>query len=306
MVVAAFRGLFLYGSLAFVTYVGISNLRSLPEGALSLRFILVVIVLGFIYPLPLLLIAVAWGCFLRGFGVAASWRQIIVVYGRANLAKYIPGNVFQFAGRQLMGNDRRWSNFAVSSSTIFEIFAIVLAAAIVTLVLLMIAPVGHFPAAWPISAVATLVVAIAPMAVLFFRFAGKTVPFGSDIFRATTVLSSPALPIALLLYLVFFCVLGQMAVATLYGITGHWVLSLSQPFTLAYTAAWFVGYITPGAPGGVGVREAALVVLLGPSLGEATALSVAAGLRCLTMLGDLLLFAACHSRESAWWNAWRL
>jgi glycosyltransferase 2 family protein len=305
IVIATFRGLFLYGSLAFVTYVGISNLRSLPEGVLSLNFILVIVVLGFLYPLLLVLIAVAWGCFLRGFGVAASWREIIVVFGRANLAKYIPGNVFEFVGRQLMGNDRRWSNFAVLCSTILEILIIVFASALVTLAMLIIAPVRNIPAEGSIFVVAALVVGMLVLGALFITSTWKFLPFGDLIGRATVILYSPALPVALVLYLVFFFVLGQMVVATLYGITGHWVSGLSQPFTLAYTAAWFIGYITPGAPGGLGVREAALVVLLGPSLGDATALSVAAGLRCLTILGDLVLFAACHCHTSSFRNPWR-
>src|SRR6516162_4677051 len=147
MGVAAIRGVFLYGSLAFVAYVAVYNVRSLSEGVLSLRFTFVIIVLGIIHALLLVLIALVWGSFLRAFGVAASWREIILIYGRANLAKYIPGNVFEYAGRQVMGNDRRWSNFAVISSTISEIVIIVLAAAIVTLMLLVIAPVGNIPAA---------------------------------------------------------------------------------------------------------------------------------------------------------------
>jgi hypothetical protein len=303
VVVAALRGLFLYGSLAFVAYVAVSNVRSLPEGALSLRFALVIIALGMIHAMLLILIAVAWGCFLRTFGVAASWHEIIVVFGRANLAKYLPGNVFEFVGRQMMGNDRHWSNFAVLSSTIFEILAIVFAAAIVTLMLLAIAPLRNIPAAGPIFLVAALVVSTFVAAALFFISARKFLPFRDLIGRTTALLHSPALPIALLLYLVFFCAFGEMTVATLYGITGRWVWSLSHPFTVAYTAAWFVGYVTPGAPGGVGVREAALVVLLGPSLGEATALSVAAGLRLLTMLGDLLLFVMCQCFTSSRWTS---
>jgi uncharacterized membrane protein YbhN (UPF0104 family) len=304
--VAALRGVFLYGSLAFVVYVGVSNVRSLPEGALSLRFALVIILLGIIYALLVVLIAIAWGWFLRAFGVVATWPEIILVYGRANLAKYIPGNVFEFAGRQLMGNDRHWSNFAVLCATIFEILIIVFAAAIVTLMLLAIAPVRNIPAAESIFVVAALVATTFVVGALFFTSTWRFLPFRDLIGRTIAILHSPALPIALLLYLVFFFALGEMAVATLYGITGHWLLSLSHPFTVAYTAAWFVGYVTPGAPGGVGVREAALVVLLGPSLGEATALSIAAGLRCLTMLGDLLLFTACRWRTSSSWNPWRL
>ena len=167
--------------------------------------------------------------------------------------------------------------------------------------LLVIGPREDIPAARAISLIAALIVTTVLVVALFFRFGGQYLPFSALIARTTAILRSPALPIAVLLYLLFFCALGEMTVAVLYGITDRWVWSVSGPFTVAYTAAWFIGYITPGAPGGLGMREAALVVPLGPSLGEATALSVSAGLRCLTILGDLLLFAACPC-----WNPWRI
>jgi glycosyltransferase 2 family protein len=293
---AAFRGLLLYGSLAFLIYVAASNVRSLPEGAFSLRFALVIIALGNIYAVLLMLIAVAWGGFLWTLGVNASWREVILVYGRANLAKYLPGNIFQFAGRHVMGSDLRWSDHALLCSTALEILVIVLSAALVNLLLLTIFPLEEIPGTGPIAVVSAVIVTTLVTGTLLFIPARKFLPFRNFAEQITAVLYSRAPAIAVLLYMVFFFTLGEMTVATFYGINGRWVWRLWQQFTVAYTAAWLIGYVTPGAPGGVGVREAALVVLLRPSLGEAAALSVAAGLRFLTMLGDLLLFAACHCR----------
>jgi uncharacterized membrane protein YbhN (UPF0104 family) len=46
----------------------------------------------------------------------------------------------------------------------------------------------------------------------------------------------------------------------------------------------------PGAPGGLGVREAALVTLLGATLGQSTVLLAAVMFRIITTLGDGLFF----------------
>jgi hypothetical protein len=65
--------------------------------------------------------------------------------------------------------------------------------------------------------------------------------------------------------------------------------------TVAFALAWVIGLVTPGSPGGLGVRETALVVLLAPMTGADRALVLALGLRVVTVVGDgvgfLLSFA---------------
>ena len=294
VVVAGLRGCLFYGSLAFVAHVVIRNLGSLPAGVWSVRFLLVITVLGVLYGMLIILIAVAWGSFLHALGVVASWPEIIVVYGKTNLAKYLPGNVFHFAGRQLVGHDHGWSEFAIFSSTVFEISLVVLAATLVMTILFAIVPLENIPIAGMISMVSAGVLSAFVVAALVLIFGSRFLPFRATIERIMALVHSPALPISLLLYLVFFCAMGGITIAMLYGLNGRWACSLFQQFTVSYTVAWLIGYISPGAPGGIGVREAALVALLGPSLGEGTAVSVACGLRCVTILGDLLLFATCQ------------
>jgi hypothetical protein len=60
----------------------------------------------------------------------------------------------------------------------------------------------------------------------------------------------------------------------------------------AYAAAWLAGFALPGAPGGLGVREAAFIMLVEPTLGAVPGLEIAMATRVVTTLGDLLFFAA--------------
>ncbi|REJ77060.1 MAG: hypothetical protein DWQ36_18240 [Acidobacteria bacterium] len=58
--------------------------------------------------------------------------------------------------------------------------------------------------------------------------------------------------------------------------------------------AFLAGYVVPGAPGGLGVRESLLVVLLGNEMGDSQALALALQFRLATVAADLLLFGiAC-------------
>lgn len=63
-------------------------------------------------------------------------------------------------------------------------------------------------------------------------------------------------------------------------------------FTLLFASAWVVGYLVPGAPGGVGVREALMLLLLTPTTGAAVAAALGVTMRVATLLGDGVAFLA--------------
>jgi hypothetical protein len=54
--------------------------------------------------------------------------------------------------------------------------------------------------------------------------------------------------------------------------------------------AWTAGFVTPGAPGGLGVRDALLVGMLTPAFGPAVSVGIALAFRIVTTLGDIVAF----------------
>lgn len=63
----------------------------------------------------------------------------------------------------------------------------------------------------------------------------------------------------------------------------------------AYTAGYLVGFVAPLAPGGLGVREATLVLLLAPRYGTATALGVSLAIRVANVAGELVAVSLVHA-----------
>jgi hypothetical protein len=57
-----------------------------------------------------------------------------------------------------------------------------------------------------------------------------------------------------------------------------------------YAFAWAIGFITPRAPAGLGVREAVLLAVLAPRLGSFVVVIASLLMRITTTLGDLLFF----------------
>jgi hypothetical protein len=58
-----------------------------------------------------------------------------------------------------------------------------------------------------------------------------------------------------------------------------------------FALAWVAGFITPGAPAGLGVRDAILMTGLTPIFGPGNALGVTVVMRLVTSVGDALAFA---------------
>ena len=68
---------------------------------------------------------------------------------------------------------------------------------------------------------------------------------------------------------------------------------------LAYLIAWLAGFVVPGAPGGLGVRESMLVLLLS-NTGEsasAMALGLGFGMRFVSTLGDVIAVAIAYGLD---------
>ncbi len=59
-----------------------------------------------------------------------------------------------------------------------------------------------------------------------------------------------------------------------------------------FALAWVAGFVTPGAPAGLGVRDAIMVAGLSPVYGAGTALGVTVIMRLATSAGDALAFLA--------------
>jgi len=95
--------------------------------------------------------------------------------------------------------------------------------------------------------------------------------------------------IASFLYLVTFFIVGLLLdshARILFGADNSQILTL----TAIFAWSWIAGYITPGAPAGLGVREAVLVSALTPLYGASVAVGLTVSLRVVTTMGDGLVF----------------
>jgi len=61
-----------------------------------------------------------------------------------------------------------------------------------------------------------------------------------------------------------------------------------------FALAWVLGFIVPGAPGGIGIREVILAGLYAQELGQGIAIGLSVVLRVIPSLGVLVAFGLAY------------
>lgn len=229
-----------------------------------------------------LALGAAWIALVRCMADAhARARPLLIAHLRAQVAKYLPGNVFHFAYRHAAARAEGVGHVALGGALALESALLIAASAIVALGVVAdprlesVVPHARL-GVWAAPLLAALAIAAA---LALTRRYGRA--------RASLRETALTLVAVLAIDLVFFA-LAAVALRLL----------CAQPTAMPFSAwcgwlslAWVVGYVTPGAPGGIGLRETVLVLGLQNVLGEADALAVALAYRLLTLIADGLLAA---------------
>jgi hypothetical protein len=259
------------------------------------------------HPLSLGL-AVAFGAVvygMAGFLLAEAWRQILAaerptapvpayhaVYGRTQIAKYLPGNFFHLAGRQTLGRGLGHSQASLALASIVEAALLIAVASCLALPLALDRLVSTSLAA-PFAAILVLTAVVVGMCGVARRY-GRWLP---ERFRAALGdpirLSVSRLVRAAVLQTAFFVTGGVLLWFTSQTLGGPEPRSLPAGTAISALAlAWVVGFVTPGSSAGIGVREALLIVMLGSHLGSSDSTIAALMMRVVTTVGDVIFFVA--------------
>lgn len=261
--------------------------------------------------LPLLAAAVlTWSAYL---GLIWSWRTLLAAWGRpiaplagarvwalASLGRYLPGKVWTIAGMALLSQRLGvplW--MSAVAAVLFQLVAIttgIVASALTGGQLLSalepslrISTVGVAVAA----AAAAVVIAMPPI----FRRLVRMVPGAAE--------ADPP-PVSALL----IAGIANLGAWICYGVA-FWLVAegtlpnarLDLPTAIAaYTTSYLIGFLAAFAPGGLGVRESVLIVVLRDAvgLGEAAALAIASRFFITVVeLGFVLPFALLGRKAGA-------
>ena len=231
-----------------------------------------------------------WTWVLQDLNQPVNRPQFVQVYLKTNLAKYLPGNVWHYYGRISAAMAAGVTTSAATLSVLLEPLLMVAAALVIVLLSTQTSTINSHLSlqGLPIFGLATVLIAVHP---LFLNRAITS--FGklkAKAIRSTTIKSQdfqiqryPIRPL-----------LGELGFVLLRG-TGFLLTLLAfEPLELnqiplllgAFSLAWLLGVIVPGAPGGLGVFEATAIALLHHSFSPGLLISAIALYRLVSILAE--------------------
>ncbi|QIK14284.1 hypothetical protein G7090_13260 [Leclercia sp. 29361] len=257
-------------SVLFVVHRITAYWTQVPADTFTLKLLLLILILAGIYGAANLILASAWRLLMLGLEQAISSRMANRIYGLTQLAKYVPGNIFQFAGRQFLAMSYGFSGKAIAKTTFLELLLLVLTGAFFVLWML--------PLLYPAFSIIygfILFFAIAALIMLGLIWQEKG-NFINVVAR----------------YFLFLCISGGVFLCVLYSIidNGNITPALVLPLIGAYIISWLAGLVTPGSPAGVGVREFLLILLLKPFFAEVDIVLAVILSRITTVIGDCFFY----------------
>ena len=226
-------------------------------------------------------------------GILVSRPLTLSVYTESNVYKYIPGGVMYVAGRNRLAVEvDELTHGKVVLSTILEGVGMVIGVVVVAVIFAFDYSVTYISQMDILPTIILIVVAILIIVgiVLFFlrhKIRGKikdgikNLTANMETINFSVIAKRVGFSIMLMfLYSVTFLltlmILGQEVDFQL----GFAIIGL-------YLLAWLAGFITPGAPSGLGIREAVMMMFLGDFVSVTILTAAMIMHRVLTVLGDV-------------------
>ncbi|MBC7988370.1 MAG: flippase-like domain-containing protein [Luteimonas sp.] len=287
------------GSIAFVGYVLSSlNIEDL-RAHLSVRTVMAIILAMLLYSLTVPISAYAWQRLLASLGHRQPFVPLNAILLTTQAGKYLPGNVGQHLGRIGLALAQGIPAPVLVASMAYEVLLLMLAGVLVGLACSALSEPGLALLLQGRGAALATAIAVAVAGLGAIPLLGRYLPrLVARIARARDFAAEPLRapgwttpPLLIAIYTLAYLVIGAATSLLAVGLFPEARLDFAL-LTAAFAIAWVVGFVTPGAPAGIGVREALLMLMLGGSMGAAETSLLILALRIVTTLGDMLCFAA--------------
>jgi len=259
--------------------------------------------------LSLVVSGLAWGVLLRWLGLLPRWEPLVSLYMATNLRKFLPGGIWHLASRvQALRNGDLC--LPAPTGTAMALVAVLLEPLLAAVAALALVSLGGWQ-----NGIGLL--ALLPLAVLLPRWLnpllqrlerrrardlGLEKEFDQEAAlpdAAPNPAATPSAPVPGSVPLrgyPWLPLLAQLAFVVLrFGgfACCVWAFDLQNSldgfsWLAGFALAWTAGLVVPGAPGGLGVFEAVLLLRLGTALPEAPLLAVALSYRLVATLSDLM------------------
>ena len=267
--------------LLFVFYK-LSQEYTLEEFLTNLRQIMsimpLLIVINFI---STLLGIYAWYMMLLNYAKRPfSYLVAYYYFAKTEISKYLPGNIFHFVGRQVLASKMGINQKQMAQISLLQAF-LLLAATVFSSTLF-----AFFSAETPaylllLMSLATIIVII----VIIFLYPSFSV------FKKIQMN---------ILLVVSVAMQGMMLGMVMWHQSDSMTMGLFFQLTSIYIISWLIGFITPGASGGLGIREGTFVAIstfLHVNVAADIIIFSVLMIRLINILIDLIMYLSTYMLE---------
>lgn len=249
-----------------------------------------------IYSVTVILGGVPWTNIINALlSCKIQYWETMLIYTKSNVFKYIPGNVFQYVGRNELAVRKNLKHSSVALSTLIDvswnIFSIILLAILLArknLFRYVAQQYENFGKEVSVFFVISVLVVLLLCLIMFKKKRKEIVKVLHEVF---SIEFAKALGKNFLFYIIQGLVNAGLYVAIFSIISGEcYSIQSTMSCMGAMLVAFAAGFITPGAPGGVGIREAVSLFLLGTVIRESVILTGIVIMRVLSIAGDIFSF----------------
>lgn len=183
-------------------------------------------------------------------------------YLYSNLGKYLPGNFMHYAGRNILGSRLGISHADIALSSVFEVLVSLAGAFLIIItfskssIFYILSKVQHNFWIYAIVLSTLLICSL-----IIYKKRGNFIKNYLTIFKRKEIF-----------WLAFQSTISYYLIFLVGAFTLVWVVSFVSIKDLnnsiigiivsSYVVSWFIGFITPGSPGGIGIRETVLLFFL--------------------------------------------
>jgi len=277
-------------SVCYLIFTFIQDFENLPQPNIDPLWLFTVAATSTLFIVNNILGAIAWHRLMYLCGASTELLTVFYVYLTSQAAKYFPGNVAHQIGRVAMA---KHMGFPIKSVLLSMTLEVCFSAAVGAVIII---PTTSFDrvselglniehAKFLIALFTVILVIVLSIFITRRQICGANPKL--NFLRIFLISLFPLFQALFCLFIPFLICGGIIVIISkfFFGLSGISFWKSSGIFALA----WIMGFITPGAPAGIGIREIVLTFLLDPFLGTA-ALSISILMRIITTIGDTITF----------------
>ena len=284
-------------SIIYFSYYIENNFSAIPDVRIDTFSIILFALLVMLYVLGIFVAALAWNILLKQHDFSFSTLNVIAVYCRAQFAKYLPWNIGHHVVRVLLAKragvpmhvtiqtmmlETAWFVSIAAALSLMALYSYTFDTAFISL------PYINIELMFVGVVLGSMFIPIVMIKILNRYFFGIVERItGSPALSLPTVLDGTKVLIMMLICFVIVGVIIELLALLIYEVNDSQIIYLIG----IYALSWIAGYLVPGAPAGLGVREAVMVSTLEPIYGSGIAISISVSLRVISTLGDVMAFA---------------